>query len=298
METLKPKISVVIPVKNGIKYLPEALNSVYAQDYENIEIVVSDDMSTDGSHEYLLEEAKLRNNLRVIRPPHPMKIDEHWTFVCQNSTGDYVKLLCSDDVLFPNAISSQLRILERYPSAGMISTKRNIIGASGVIFLRNRGMGRLSGLQKGFFAVQECVHAGTNIFGEPGSILFRKSALFETLPWNANQPYMLDIEFYFRVLKNWDIYCSKYTEGSFRVHSQSLTSQVHTKHATQFMNLVRVLMAEGAIKISARQKIFLLFRVHILTILRSVIISTILIDNRFRPKINHKVSNFYGNFMG
>lgn len=298
METTRPKVSVVIPVKNGMKYLPEALNSVYAQDYGDIEIVISDDRSTDGSIEYLLKEAKLRNNLRVIHPPHPMKIDEHWTFVCENSNGEYVKLLCSDDVLFPNAISSQLRILEQYPSAGMISTKRNIIGASGVTFLRNRGMGRLSGLHKGFFAIQECVHAGTNIFGEPGSILFRKSALFETLPWNANQPYMLDIEFYIRVLKTWDIYCSNSTEGSFRVHSQSLTSQVHTKHATQFMRLVSMLISEGALKISVRQKILLFIRVHMLTILRSIVITAILIDNRFRSKISHKATNFYGNFTG
>jgi len=62
------------------------------------------------------------------------------------------------------------------------------------------------------------------------------------------------------------------------------------------MRLVKMLISQGALKITVRQEILLFIRVHILTILRSIVISAILIDNRFRPKINHKVRNFYGNF--
>lgn len=277
---MKPLVSIVIPVKNGIKYLPETIESVLKQDYNPIEIVISDDNSMDGSYEYVINQARNIVNLRVIRPPKEKSIDEHWTFACQNSLGEFIKLLCSDDLIAPTAITNQVGIMQSFPTVGFVATRRNIIGPSGRVILRGRGLDGISGLHNGKYALKKSVSSGTNIFGEPGSVLFRRSALLDSLPWDATLPYMLDAELYFRLLRKWDVFCSHKIDGSFRIHNSSLTSRVHNQHTSQFMEVVKREIEFGSVSLSFIQKFALYFRIRFTTIMRSLTIILISLFDR------------------
>src|SRR5688572_25302558 len=78
-----PLVSIIIPVYNAMPYLRDALSSVLAQDYSNIEIWVADDDSTDGSYEYALEKAGQDARLNVIRLG-PKAVGERRTAVALN----------------------------------------------------------------------------------------------------------------------------------------------------------------------------------------------------------------------
>lgn len=101
----KPLVSVVLPVYNVKEYLETCYNSVISQDYENIEIILVDDGSTDGSGELCDALASNRQETRVIH-------QENGGLSCARnaglavSSGDYITFVDSDDWLEPTMISA------------------------------------------------------------------------------------------------------------------------------------------------------------------------------------------------
>lgn len=97
-----PLVSIVIPSFNQLRYLPFTIDSVLRQSYKNIEIIIVDGCSTDGSAEYLLSISKKINKL-IIEPDKGQAdaINKGVKFC----SGVYVTWLNSDDILYENAIT-------------------------------------------------------------------------------------------------------------------------------------------------------------------------------------------------
>ena len=64
---MEPLVTVGVPVYNGEKLLPRALDAVFAQEYGNLEIIISDNASTDRSPEIIREYAGRREDVRLVR---------------------------------------------------------------------------------------------------------------------------------------------------------------------------------------------------------------------------------------
>ena len=110
MENL-PLISVVIPVYNVEKYLEECVNSVLAQTYKNIEIILVDDGSTDSSGEICDSYALQNSNVQVIHQLNAGLSDAR-TAGFKKATGKYVYFLDSDDYIGENALEKLCLIAE------------------------------------------------------------------------------------------------------------------------------------------------------------------------------------------
>jgi glycosyltransferase involved in cell wall biosynthesis len=273
MDSIEKLVSVVIPVRNGMPYLERAIESVLSQDYPAIELIISDDASLDGSDNFIQEILNLDKRVRMIRPERTLTIGQHWSWVTSAARGTYIKLLCSDDVLTPGSIKRQVENLEKYSSAGMLASKRNIIDSKGKILIRSRGLAGLSGLVNGNFAVRRTLESGTNIFGEPCCVLFKREAIMSALPWNDSDPYMLDIELYVRVLSKSDIYCSGDVDAEFRIHNRSLTSRVHRSHGQQFRRLLGSTIDRGFVEGSWRFKLRVTISSSIITLKRDTFLN-------------------------
>lgn len=102
---MSPKISVIIPVWNGAKYLEETITSVLDQTYENIEIVVVDDGSTDNSQELLL---KFKHQITTV-PQENKGIGTARNTGVKNATGDYLAFLDQDDLWTKNKLTLQMQ---------------------------------------------------------------------------------------------------------------------------------------------------------------------------------------------
>ena len=233
-----PLVSIVIPVKNGLPYLAECIQSVLATDYPNLEIIVSDDGSVDGSTEYL---NKLDiDQLTIVHPEKPLSIGEHWTFVSRFASGKYIKLLCSDDTVTKEGILNQVIILEQNAKVGMVSSRRKIVNKRGATLLRSFGSDRKEKTLSGRLALKQSIKSGTNIFGEPSSVMFRKEWFMKCLPWNDALPYVLDLDFYTKLLflpKN-QVHLASSVDATFRVHGGSLSSRIQKDQARQFLAFV------------------------------------------------------------
>jgi len=112
-----PKVSVAIMTYNQREYLQECLDSILAQDYPNVEIVIADDGSTDGSQEIAKLYAK-RHPGRFVLKLSPMNCGITATanaahFGC---TGDYISWMGGDDVMMPGKLRQQVELMESDPS--------------------------------------------------------------------------------------------------------------------------------------------------------------------------------------
>ena len=102
-------VSVIIPNYNSIKFIEATLDSVFKQTHKNIEIIIIDDGSTDGSYEYISD---LKNqNVKLIKNPGKGACAAR-NYGLKIATGDYIQFLDADDLLDPEKIKAQVELLE------------------------------------------------------------------------------------------------------------------------------------------------------------------------------------------
>lgn len=224
--------SIVVPVFNGMPYLPATVESALCQSYLNLEVVLVDGGSTDDSWKWM--SSLVDGRLRITRLPPGTTAAENWSEASRLARGEFVKLLCQDDVLHPRAIEDQVRDLQHNPTAVMALAQRDIIDASGKTVFRRWGThGLPAGLVDGRTALIRSFERGTNIFGEPVAVLFPQQVLVEALPWNDAQPFLLDVELYTRVMRTGPIFVRKESIGAFRISASSWSTRLAQSQSAQ-----------------------------------------------------------------
>jgi hypothetical protein len=111
------KYSIIIPSHNGMEYLPSCVESVLSQDYDDFELILSDDHSTDGTGAFVGGIAHPR--VRAIHAPRRMSMAEHWEWALGHANGEWLAFVGQDDGLQPYFFS----LAERLTS---LATKKRI----------------------------------------------------------------------------------------------------------------------------------------------------------------------------
>lgn len=112
-----PKLSVVIPVYNGAKFISDALDSIFGQDYENIEVIVVDDRSTDNTIEVLQSYPQA---IKIIRNKNNSGASHSRNQGIKHAVGEYIAFLDADDVWLKNKLTRQVKAMIANPEAGLI----------------------------------------------------------------------------------------------------------------------------------------------------------------------------------
>lgn len=97
MPAYAPRVSVMIPTYNQAQYLREAIVSALNQDYQNLEIIVCDDCSTDNTSEVMKEFLHDRRITFVVNPFNVGKAANYRNLLCKHASGEWVIMLDSDD---------------------------------------------------------------------------------------------------------------------------------------------------------------------------------------------------------
>ena len=225
-------VSIVIPVFNGLPYLRDALPSALTQDYPNLEIIVIDNASTDGTTEYLtgLDDPRLR----VIHRDHTQPAAANWTEAIHNARGDLVKLMCADDLIAPGAITKQAALLQSHPRSGLVANRRAVMNGAGQIIKHQHGLDGLRGEVDGIETIRVCLRAGTNLLGEPACLLFRTDAIKSVMPWEDRWPYMTDLATYAKALLSTSVVCDPDPLATFRISATSWSSSLLRDQPKQF----------------------------------------------------------------
>lgn len=120
---MRPHVSVVIPVFNKVKYLARAIQSVLEQSYFNLELILVDDGSTDGSLAVI--ESFVDERIRVLhRSPAGPGGYAARNLGFRAARGDWIALLDADDTWFSNHLQQAIDVSARYPDVPIISAAR------------------------------------------------------------------------------------------------------------------------------------------------------------------------------
>ena len=123
------KITVIVPVYNTKKFLTRCVNSILKQSYENLEVIIIDDGSTDGSAQVCDELSKSDKRVRVIHQKNK-GIATTRNIGIENATGYYISFVDSDDYLekdlYKNLYKSMIISMQTIFLGGLLWHLRNV----------------------------------------------------------------------------------------------------------------------------------------------------------------------------
>ncbi|GAB2842000.1 glycosyltransferase family 2 protein [Microbacterium insulae] len=210
-----PLLSVVVPAYNNGRTLAETLQSVLEQNVDGLEVIVADHASTDDTAEVMSRFADDRR-VTLLDTPAGGGAGRNWNRVTEAATGEYLKLVCGDDVLRPGVLARQVSLL-RSTGSVLTACRRDVVDAEGRTLMAGWGLRGLTQPMPGRDAVRKAVRAGSNLFGEPASVMMRTSVLAATGGWFDRFPYLIDQATYSRVLLEGDFAPDPEVGATFRM---------------------------------------------------------------------------------
>lgn len=263
-------MSVVVPVYNGMPYLPVLVESLQALDYPNLEFIFTEGGGTDASAEFLSTLTDER--IRVVAMPKGTSAAENWTAAVHEASGEHIKLVCQDDLLYPNSISRQVEDLELHPHAVMAIATRDIVDAQGSVLFSGRGLAGINGENgsavPGRDVIRTCYVHGTNVIGEPLAVLFRASTLKAAMPWDDSNPLMLDLSTYQKVAPLGEVVIRRESVGAFRVSANSWSTRLASQQLQQTKEWQRAYADQAEPSITMPEKLRAFIGRHVQTNLR------------------------------
>ena len=116
-----PLVSVGIPTYNGCHTIVETVKSVLQQDYDNLEIIISDDSSQDDTQNRCLELTKANSHIRYFRQAINIGLTRNFEFVMHQASGDFFMWVGHDDILEPGIIKKYVEFLISNPKYSLVS---------------------------------------------------------------------------------------------------------------------------------------------------------------------------------
>jgi glycosyltransferase involved in cell wall biosynthesis len=236
-----PQVSVCIPTYNSEAFVAQTIESVLTQDHPSFELLIADHGSSDTTAEVISRYAE-DPRIQVVLGEPGGGAQANWNRVTGLARGEYVKLVCADDPLYDGCLTRQAEVLDDNPDVVLVASRRDIVDAQGRVVLRGRGLAGLRGRVATTDVVRRLVRSGTNIFGEPSSVLMRASAMRASGPWSDTLPYLIDADMYVRVLKHGAFFAMPETLATFRLSTGSWSLSLARQQAEQnraFQRMVR-----------------------------------------------------------
>lgn len=128
-----PAVTIGIPVYNGERYLEEAIRSVLAQTRRDLELVISDNASTDRTAEICRDYALQDSRVRYFRNPANLGAAPNYNLVFSHARGRFFKWLAHDDLITPTFVERATGILEARPDAVMCNSVVSYIDGKGAL---------------------------------------------------------------------------------------------------------------------------------------------------------------------
>jgi glycosyltransferase involved in cell wall biosynthesis len=226
-----PTVSVIIPVLNMRRFLPDAVESVYAQTAGDWEIILVDDGSDDGSADLALE--------YVQRDPSRIKVlasspsSAHGASAARNrglqiARGEFIAFLDADDIWLPDKLERQKNILAENPDAAMTFARVHY-------FFENPAEG--SGWDQAFAPLEERVYTppeltmeflrNADIYPCPTATLIRRSALMEVEGFEERfRKVRTDLALWVKLSTHFPVYADSAFVARYRQHGQSSVARM------------------------------------------------------------------------
>lgn len=234
---MKPFFSICIPVYNACDYIERTIESVLDQDFEDFEIVILDNASTDGTSQLI--DRYVDERLRIVRNKVTVPPDENWTRVVNLAEGKWTKLVCADDLLKKGALAKISEDIEKNPQVSVHVGRRDIIDETDAVVLLPQARFSEGQVISRVEIAREAISTGTNVLGESVCIAWKSDLTADVGPFSTQWKYFIDMDYWLRLAHLSDFVCTSSTIGSFRISKGSWTSNIglqNIKESKQFFS--------------------------------------------------------------
>jgi glycosyltransferase involved in cell wall biosynthesis len=128
-----PRLTIGLPVYNGENYLGESIEALLGQSYENFELLISDNASTDSTADICLRYMKQDSRIRYIRQPSNIGLIPNENFTIHQARGELFKLASHDDLYARDLIKLCVHALDEHPEMVLAHSWEARINAAGEV---------------------------------------------------------------------------------------------------------------------------------------------------------------------
>jgi glycosyltransferase involved in cell wall biosynthesis len=222
-------ISVCIPAFNNAAFIAATLESVLHQTHHHLEIIITDDLSTDGTVATVRRFSDAR--IRLVQNEANLGFGGNWN----------------------KALSLRQReALEDPAHSGAVLAICNsdLINANSQVIYRRRvrcGTGLVNGRQ----LIRRSVRWGTNLIGEPAAGLFRREVLSRAGLFDPGNPYLIDLAFWAALLRHGDAFVDQSRLAAFRISAGAMSTKLGWHQAASFRRFIGDMRADPFHRASA-----------------------------------------------
>lgn len=219
---INPRVTCLITVYNGEQYIADSIQSLCAQTWQNIEILVIDDCSSDNTTKII--KSIQDDRIRLIESEVRLRRARVLEMGCQEATGEFIAILDADDYAYPERIEKQVKFFDAHPEHVWLGTAEERVDSQ-----RNEHVVRQYPL--GDWEMRKM--ASKCIPFCHSAVMFRKSLIDQGCNYDPKVPYLIDFEFFLRAaqlgkvanlaepLARRDIRHESYFQGRFKRADQN-----------------------------------------------------------------------------
>lgn len=225
---MKPDISVIMSVYNGEAYLKEAIESVINQTFENWELIIINDCSTDATADILSDYAKKDERIKVHTNEVNLRLPSSLNKAISLSKGKYIARMDADDICLPDRLEKQFSFMEANEDIALSScrflTLKNGVYASG------GAGGRCD------FAALRALLLVSNPILHPGVIA--KTEVMKQLKYDTSLTCTEDLELWTRfVINNYKMQILPEILLIYRLHDKQITTTTLERQCTEVLKI-------------------------------------------------------------
>ncbi len=215
----KAKVSILLPVYNREHYLPMAIESVIGQSYQNWELLVSDNCSTDNTAAVASKYAEQDKRIKYWRNEKNIGSGLNYNKCIEKATGEYIELFGADDIFEPDCLEKFVNILNDNPSVVLVTSAKRHIDENGKLIREDRPYSS-SQLMPSQEAIASNMRTLTNWIISP--VMFR--AKYKGSGFDLPLGIYCDLDYWAQILAHGDLYYIDQILFNYRVHPVSETT--------------------------------------------------------------------------
>lgn len=229
-----PLVSVLIPAYNHSLFIKICLNSVLADGYPNLEVLIIDDGSTDETYRVAANWLSL-NGMRVahykLTKQNNQGITKTLNSLMTNCSGDYFVLLASDDMLLPGGIANRLAKLQSTPAALAVFGDAKCINENNVTIFNSALIDKFKAnigalLNPKTIGIELILH-----WSVPGPVFMGRRAIIKQIGLYNQEFSVEDRDYYLRIIASDALVFTSFKVASYRIHSNSSTGTKNRRYA-------------------------------------------------------------------
>lgn len=247
-EEIGEKISVCVLTYNHVDLIESTLKSILDQTISGYEVIVSDDCSTDGTWECVLELAAKNPQIKPIQTPHNMKMPGNANFAVSQSTRPYIALLHHDDLYRKDLLEKWVRVIEQDTGVAFVFNQYGVYESS-YVHAEAIPNGRVDGhwlLENYLFPNWGCAVRGT--------AMIRREAWENVGGMREQFDLLADVDLWMRLSMHWAVgyvpepiimvrqqrpnyYPDIYKENAWSWHRQRFLYEIHAANRKEYYRL-------------------------------------------------------------